>query len=315
MRLSLYYGTLNIATVHTAASNDQPPPHIVLILADDLGYDDVSIHGNDEIPTPNIDALGYQGQILNRHYVAPMCTPSRAVLLTGKYMLRTGMQHHVISNPEPWGLPVKERVLPEYLRELGYSTNLVGKWHLGFAYRAMTPTCRGFDHFRGYLGGYVDYYGHNANVSGMNGGDWRRNEEVDWDGSRGEYATDTITRYAVDVIERHAAASKPLFLMVNHLAPHTGNRDRPMQAPEEYVQRFAYIKDEKRRVYAAMVSKLDESVGDIVQSLRDRDLLKNSVILFSSDNGAPSLGEHSNRGSNYPLRGVSEAEEMNGHTL
>lgn len=308
MRLSLYYGTLNIATVHTAASNDQPPPHIVLILADDLGYDDVSIHGNDEIPTPNIDALGYQGQILNRHYVAPMCTPSRAVLLTGKYMLRTGMQHHVISNPEPWGLPVKERVLPEYLRELGYSTNLVGKWHLGFAYRAMTPTCRGFDHFRGYLGGYVDYYGHNANVSGMNGGDWRRNEEVDWDGSKGEYATDTITRYAVDVIERHADASKPLFLMISHLAPHTGNRDRPMQAPEEYVQRFAYIKDEKRRMYAAMVSKLDESVGDIVQSLRDRDLLKNSVILFSSDNGAPSLGEHSNRGSNYPLRGVSEAE-------
>lgn len=304
MRLSLYYCTLNIPDVGTeAAATSNRPPHIIIILADDLGFDDVSLHGNDQIPTPNIDALGYQGQILNRHYVAPMCTPSRSVLMTGKYSLRTGMQHSVISNPEPWGLPLDQRLLPEYLRELGYRTNMVGKWHLGFAWTGMTPTHRGFDHFRGYWGSYMDYWQHHLNVSGMSGYDMRLNGEVDRE-NRGKYATDMISEYAINVIKAHDA-TQPLFLVVNHLAPHTGNKDDPMQAPEEYVNRFAHIKDVNRRIYAAMVTKLDESVGDIVDSLRQHNLLQDSVILFTSDNGAPSLGEHANRGSNFPLRGVN----------
>lgn len=304
MRLSLHYGTFNIGTATaTETSRALPPPHLVVILADDLGFDDVSLHGNDQIPTPNIDALGYQGQILNRHYVAPMCTPSRSVLLTGKHTVRIGMQHSVIANPQPWGLPVEQRVLPQYLQELGYKTNLVGKWHLGMAWRAMTPTERGFDYFRGYLGAYIDYYGHHYNGSGMSGYDYRRNKEVDTE-SRGKYATDLITEHAMQVIERHDA-SKPLFLMVSHLAPHAGNSADPMQAPEEYVNRFLHIKDINRRIYAAMVTKLDESVGEIVEGLKRRNLLRNSIILFTADNGAPSLGEHANSGSNYPLRGVS----------
>lgn len=302
MRLLLYYGPLNIGV---AAEATVDRPHIVVILADDLGFDDVSLHGSDQIPTPNIDALGYQGQILNRHYVAPMCTPSRSVLMTGKYMIRTGMQHSVISNAQPWGLPVQERVLPEYLRELGYRTNLVGKWHLGFAWNSMTPTSRGFDHFRGYLGAYIDYYEHFLSVGGMTGYDRRQNKEVDFE-NRGKYATDMITEYAVEVIERHNATQQPLFLMVNHLAPHTGNANDPLQAPEEYVNRFSHIKDVNRRIYAAMVTKLDESVGYIVDSLKRKNVLKDTVILFSSDNGAPTLGEHANRGSNFPLRGVRE---------
>lgn len=311
MRLSLHYGTLNVG-IEAAAAPVAPDhhhrrrPHIVVILADDLGFDDVSFHGSDQIPTPNIDSLGYQGQILNRHYVAPMCTPSRSVLMTGKYMLRMGMQHSVISNPEPWGLPVSERLLPEYLHDLGYSTNLVGKWHLGFARSEWTPTKRGFDHFRGYLGAYIDYFQHHANVSGWSGYDMRLNAAVD-NANRGKYATDMLTEYAINVIDGHDP-DKPLFLLVNHLAPHTGNTDDPMQAPVETVERFSYIKDMKRRIYAAMVSKLDDSVGAIVDSLKKRNLLKDSLILFSSDNGAPTLGGQSNGGSNYPLRGVSEMQ-------
>lgn len=289
---------------HNNTTGDRQP-HIIVILADDLGFDDVSLHGNGQIPTPNIDALGYQGQILNRHYVAPMCTPSRSVLMTGKYMIRTGMQHFVISNYEPWGLPVTERILPEYLKEQGYRTNLVGKWHLGFAHSEMTPTRRGFDHFRGYLGAYMDYYQHNSIDEEMNGYDMRLNANVDT-AAVGKYATDMITDYAIDVIDGHDASQQPLFLLVNHLAPHAGNRNDPMQAPEEYVQRFANITDPMRRIYAAMVTKLDESVGRIVDRLKERGLLENSVILFTSDNGAPTLGPNANSGSNYPLRGVSD---------
>lgn len=263
----------------------------------------MSFHGNDQIPTPNIDALGYQGQILNRHYVAAMCTPSRSALMTGKYMIRTGMQHFVIENDQPWGLPTKERLLPEYLRDQGYHTSLIGKWHLGFAWRSMAPMARGFDRFQGYLGGYEDYYSHRYNFSGRDGYDWRRGWEIDYE-DRGRYATDVITDYAAQVIRTHNA-SRPMFLVVSHLAPHSGNENDPMQVPEEEVRKFEHIEDPVRRVYAAMVGKLDESVGRIVTALREKEILANSVILFSADNGAPTLGMLANKGSNFPLRGVS----------
>lgn len=131
----------------------------------------------------------------------------------------------------------------------------------------------------------------------------RKNLTVNWD-SIGTYATDLFTEEAVRQIRTHDQ-SKPLFMYMAHLAPHTGNEDNPMQAPEEEVRKFGYIKSKKRRTYAAMVSKLDESVGRVVKALDDSRMLDNTIILFFGDNGAPVVGMHSNRGSNYPFRGVS----------
>ncbi|XP_030372601.1 arylsulfatase B [Scaptodrosophila lebanonensis] len=283
-------------------------PNIIIILIDDMGINDVSFHGSNQILTPNIDALAYNGVILNRHYVPNLCTPSRATLLTGKYPIHTGMQHFVIINDEPWGLPLSERLMPEFFRDAGYSTQLIGKWHLGFWRKDMTPTLRGFDHHFGYYNGYIDYYDHSNHMLNRNfskGVDFRRDLDP-WPAANGSYATDVFTAEAKRVIQDHDT-SRPLFMVLSHLAVHTGNEDNPMQAPEEEVAKFGHIQNQKRRTYAGMVSSLDKSVGETMQALADRNMLNNSIILLYSDNGAPTVGIHSNAGSNYPFRGQKES--------
>uniref|UniRef100_A0A1I8NML9 Sulfatase N-terminal domain-containing protein n=1 Tax=Stomoxys calcitrans TaxID=35570 RepID=A0A1I8NML9_STOCA len=281
-------------------------PNIVIVLIDDMGFNDVSFHGSNQFLTPNIDALAYNGIILNKHYVPNLCTPSRATLLTGKYPIHTGMQHFVIINDEPWGLPLKERLMPEIFRDAGYSTNLVGKWHLGFYEKEMTPTFRGFDHHYGYYSGYISYYDHtNKMANNFTGMDFRDDlrpmPEVN-----GIYATDLFTEESVRIIKDHDA-STPLFLMLSHLAVHTGNEDNPMEFPPEELENFDHIKDPKRRAYAAMVSRLDQSVGETIAALSEKGILNNTIILLYSDNGAPTVGIHSNAGSNHPFRGQKES--------
>lgn len=279
-------------------------PHIITILADDLGWNDVSFHGSNQIPTPNIDALAYNGVIMNNHYVPALCTPSRAAFMTGKYPTHTGMQHLVILAPEPWGLPLHEKILPQHLKKAGYATHAIGKWHLGFFQKEYTPTFRGFDSHFGYWNGYQDYYDHSmrATVDPYKGYDMRRNMSVDYSAA-GKYSTDLFTDEAVNIINRHDTEQGPLFLYLSHLAPHTGNYDNPFQAPDEEIARFGHIEDPERRVYAAMVSRLDRSVGEVMQALRSKRMLENSIVVFMSDNGAPTYGIHSNRGSNWPFRG------------
>nr|XP_018909945.1 PREDICTED: arylsulfatase B-like isoform X2 [Bemisia tabaci] len=281
-------------------------PHIIIMLADDMGWNDVGFHGSNQIPTPNIDALAYNGLILNSHYTPALCTPSRAALMTGKYPIHLGMQHLVILEAEPWGLPLEEKMLPQYLKESGYATHAIGKWHLGFFRKEYTPTHRGFDSHFGYWQGFQDYYDHSvkATFAKYHGYDMRRNMSLDWS-AQGKYSTDLFTDEAVRIINTHERED-PLFLYMAHLAPHTANTYEPFQAPDEEVVRFAHIEDPERRTYAAMVSKLDQSVGEVVSALRSRDMLDNSIIIFMSDNGAPTYGLHSNRGSNYPLRGIKE---------
>ncbi|XP_050072048.1 arylsulfatase B-like [Anopheles maculipalpis] len=280
------------------------PPNIVIITADDMGWHDVGFHGSNQIPTPNIDALAYDGIILNRHYSAPMCTPSRAALMTGRNPINVGMQHYVIDSDEPWGLGLDQRIMPEYFRAAGYRTHMIGKWHLGFFTEHYIPTNRGFDTHIGYLGPYVDYWSY---VSKMNSGtfqgyDMRQNRFVNY-AANGTYATDYFTMAAKDIIAQHGKSEEPMLLVLNHLAPHAGNDDDPLQAPQETIDKFTYIQNRDRRTYAAMMSKLDDSVGAVYESLKVNRMLHNSIIVFLSDNGGVTRGMHSNTGSNYPFRG------------
>ena len=211
--------------VESSLQQRESKRNVIVIMADDLGFNDVSFRGSNEIPTPNIDALAFNGAILNRHYTPQLCTPSRSSFMTGKYPYRLGMQHFVVVSDEPWGLGKEEKVLPEYFKDAGYSTAMVGKWHLGFFEENYTPSKRGFDKFFGYLGPYSDYWDYSLKMFNRNysrGYDMRRNEIVakDFDPV---YATDLFTREAVKVIEEHDK-KKPLFMVVNHLAPHAGNR-------------------------------------------------------------------------------------------
>ncbi|XP_045534123.1 arylsulfatase I [Papilio machaon] len=277
-------------------------PHIILIIADDLGWNDVSFHGSNQIPTPNIDALAWSGLVLNNYYVTPICTPSRAALMTGKYPIHTGMQHGVIYGTEPRGLPLSEKLLPEYLRELGYRTHLVGKWHLGSYKRDYLPLNRGFDTHLGFWTGRIDMYDHTSFEFGSWGFDFRRGFEVAHD-LFGQYATDVYTNEAVRVIMSHNA-SAPLFLTVAHSAVHSGNPAEFLRAPDSAIDKFGHIRPFQRQKFAAMVSKLDESVGKVVQALQQRNMLEHSIILFTTDNGGAAAGFNDNAASNYPLRGV-----------
>lgn len=282
-------------------------PHIIFILADDLGWNDVSFHGSSQIPTPNIDALAYNGVILNSHYSQAICTPSRAALLTGKYPMRLGMHGTPLVPAEDRALP-EGKIMPEYFRDLGYSTYLVGKWHLGYSRWNSTPTYRGFDHHFGPLNGFSSYYDYVAtwrvNGKDYNGFDLRRDKQPAWEVA-GTYATDAFTDYATDVIQNHNA-EKPLFMLMSHIAPHAGNDGKLLEAPQDTINRLNYIVDANRRTYAAMVAKIDESVGKIVQSLEQKNMLANTVIVFVSDNGAPTVGFFKNWGSNFPIRGIKK---------
>lgn len=263
------------------------PPNIVFFFADDLGWGDVSFHGC-QIPTPNLDTLAADGVILNSYYVLPSCTPSRAALLTGLYAMRTGMQGGPLNGAEPRGLPSNVKILPQYLKDLGYETHLVGKWHQGYYTEDITPTRRGFDSFYGFYNGKQDHYTHNLTVEDHNGLDFWLNTRPLWS-VNGFYSTHLYTKRAQHLISNRQE-SKPLLLMLSYQAPHV-----PLQAPQENIDKFPYIGDRNRTVYAGMVDALDQSVGQVVQALNDAHILNNTVIVFSSDNGHPSY--------NWPLRG------------
>ncbi|KAM7356271.1 uncharacterized protein ACRADG_002076 [Cochliomyia hominivorax] len=284
-------------------ASENPPPNIIIIIADDMGIDDVSFRGASDYLTPNIDALAYQGKILNRLYTPPICTPSRATLLTGLYPIHTGTQHFVLSNEDPWGILENITSMAEIFQSQGYSTHLVGKWHLGMARKEFTPIFKGFDSHYGYWGGYIDYFRMTAKMptNYSMGYDFRRNLDLEC-APPDSYVTDLFTQEAEKIILNNKFP-KPLFLMVTHLAMHTANEDEPLQAPEQEIEKFTYIPDIRRRTYAAMASKLDESVGRIIKALDQIQQLKNSIILFYSDNGGPSAGLFNNTGRNWPLRG------------
>ncbi|MDC2983696.1 arylsulfatase [Pseudomonadota bacterium] len=247
-----------------------PSPNIVIILADDLGWNDVSYHGS-EIKTPNIDKLISSGVELDRFYVQPTCSPTRAELMTGKSAMRLGITRPISKN-QKLGLGLEEKILPQYLKELNYSTYLLGKWHLGSYIPDYFPTRRGFDYFYGYLTGGIGYWDH---IHG-GGHDWQRNEV----GLREDgYVTQLIKNDTLKIIDNHDFTN-PIFLNVNFGAPHI-----PNEAPEESVLKFSYIENETRRIHAAMVHEMDNAIGEIIAALEKENVLKNTIVMFASDNG------------------------------
>ena len=240
-------------------------------MADDLGNADVGYHGG-EVKTPNIDKLAAEGVRLESFYGMPVCTPSRAELMTGRYAMRYGLQTLVIFPSHTYGLPTDERTLPQALKEAGYQTYMVGKWHLGHADKKYWPQNRGFDYFYGNIVGEVDYF------TRERGGviDWQRNGKFLKEPG---YYTTLIGDDAVKLINQQDPA-KPFFLYFASLAPHA-----PFQAPEEYLKRYADIQDKQRREYCAMISCLDDQVGRIVAGLEKKGMRDNTIILFASDNG------------------------------
>ncbi|XP_030845444.1 arylsulfatase I isoform X1 [Strongylocentrotus purpuratus] len=280
------------------------PPNIIFILADDLGWNDVSFHGSSQIPTPHIDALAQEGVILTNYYVSPICTPTRSAIMTGKHPIHTGLEHGVIGVSHPYGLGLEEKLMPQYLRELGYRTHMVGKWHLGFFKESLTPSHRGFESFYGYYAGMGDYYTHEITSDGnMTGFDFHMDGSVHKP-VFGQYSTEIFTERTQEIILKHNP-KEPLYIYLAHQAVHSANYDgQRLQAPHEYYKRFPNITHENRRKYAAMVAALDDSIGNITQSLKESSLYNNTLIVFTTDNGGPANGFDFNYASNWPLRGM-----------
>jgi len=267
------------------ATGPATPPHIVFFLADDLGWGDVGYHGS-EIETPHIDALAQAGVKLDQFYVLPVCSPTRAALLTGRYPIRQGLQRDVVRPWARWGLPEAERTLPQALGEAGYRSLMVGKWHLGHERSSQLPRARGFAHHYGNYLGAGDYFTHRRE----GGLDWHRNgKPLEEPG----YATFLLANEAMWLIRGHDPA-QPLFLYVSFTAPHA-----PLQVPAHWEARYADLQSPARRSYAAMVSVMDEAIGRILAVLRERGMAENTLVVFASDNG----GLESQGADNGPLRG------------
>lgn len=245
-------------------------PNIVIIIADDMGWRDVGYHGS-EIKTPNIDALAAQGVTLDRFYVQPSCSPTRASLMTGQSAMRLGVVQP-LSKLAPTGVPLTEKLLPQYLKDANYQTIMTGKWHLGGRQRAYLPNQRGFDYFYGSLNGGIGYWDH-VHGGGM---DWQRNGH----GLREQgYATDLLAADAIKQIQGRDK-TRPMLLYAAFGAPHL-----PNEAPEATVALYSDIKNPRRRIHAAMVTELDTAIGRLVETLKSEGMLDNTIIWFMSDNG------------------------------
>lgn len=271
------------------------PPNIIVIVADDLGFNDVSWH-NQEMLTPNLGKLANSGVILEQSYVQHICTPTRSALMTGRYPIHTGRQHSVLWPEEPRGLMTNMTLLPEHLRQLGYATHMVGKWHLGFCNKSYLPTRRGFDTYFGYYTGSQDYYKHTRMSSTKPrtlGYDFRDNESV-YKEAAGKYSANAFADRAIEIINAQSYKSKPMFLYLAFQSVHG-----PLQVPEQYEKPFSNVKNGARRTYSGMVLALDEAVGNITRALEDSGLSKNTLIIFTTDNGGQTLAG----GNNFPLRG------------
>ncbi|MGB2823203.1 MAG: sulfatase-like hydrolase/transferase, partial [Phycisphaerae bacterium] len=265
-------------------------PDIVIIVADDLGWNDVGYHGS-EIKTPHIDRIAAEGVQLDRFYACPICSPTRAGLMTGRWPLRFGIMRAVIPPWRDYGLPPEEETLPEMLARAGYKRRgCFGKWHLGHSNRRFHPIDQGFTHFYGCYNGAIDYFTH------------MREGELDW---HRQYAPAREEGYSTTLLAQEAAKfiadspadpstgsgrTEPFFCYLPFNAPHT-----PLQAPPEYLQKYAHLKGQRQK-FAAMVACMDDGIGRVLRALDEKGIADNTIVLFFSDNGGGPGA------SNTPLR-------------
>ena len=281
-KIAMLFGVMVALMAGRAAAAEKP--NILYILADDMGYADAGFNGSKEIQTPHLDKLARAGAILKSFYVQPLCSPTRAALMTGRYAVRTGV-YTIVRPNAPWGLKLEERTLAQALREAGYATAITGKWHLGEFQPAYRPTQRGFDHQYGLWFGMIDYFTHQRDAQL----DWHRDDQPCHDEGS---STHLIAKEACRLI-RESPAGKPLFLYLPFNAVHG-----PFQVPDSYLKPYGQLTG-TRRTYAGMVAALDEAVGQVLAALEEKKIRDNTLILFSSDNGGPGPGKIT---SNGPLR-------------
>ncbi len=312
LRLALSVSTLVVGTLLLTAPSSAARPNVIVLVADDLGWADVGYHGNTQIDTPSLDRLAAEGVQLNRFYTTPICSPTRAALMTGRDPMRLGIVYGVLL---PWhsnGVHPEETFLPELFLDAGYQTAMVGKWHLGHAQQTYHPNNRGFQHFYGHLHTEVGYF---PPFSMVGGRDFQRNGvSIDDQGYETFLLADEASRYI-----RERDRSRPFFLYMPFIAPHT-----PLDAPPELKAKYADMEDRRGRarskstdqsrliaklmrrpsarpMFAAVVDGMDQAIGQVLDTLDQEGIADNTLVLFFSDNGGAAYA--TGGADNAPLRG------------
>ena len=288
--LTIVLSVLLISCVETKKQASKQP-NIIIIVADDLGYGDISSFGNTNIQTPNIDALATTGvKFTDFHSNGAVCSPTRAALMTGKYQQRTGVEGVVTAKSHrKVGLSLDEITIAEELNKYGYNSGMFGKWHLGYS-KNYNPSLQGFHQFEGFVSGNIDYHAHIDQEGYL---DWWKNSEIK---NKEGYSTDLITENGVEFIKANNPEKtlKPFFLYLPHEAPHGPYQRRIDKALREVGSSItkSVAKDSIASIYKEMVEVMDEGVGKIIQTLKETGQYENTIVLFFSDNGANHLGDN-----------------------
>lgn len=287
-----------------ADAADAKRPNFVIIMADDLGYSDLSCYGNDRYKTPTLDRMAAEGmKFTDFHSNGNVCSPTRAALLTGRYQQRAGVPGVIkAATLRHQGLQPQEDTFAEVLKDHGYQTAAFGKWHLGYQ-KKYNPTKQGFDEFRGYVSGNIDFFSH-IDQTGVY--DWWHDAEL---AEEPGYVTHLITKHAVRFLKKNG--KQPFCLYLPHEAPHY-----PYQGPNDEAERTVGGKfsipgrrKDKAEAYKEMVQEMDKGIGEVLATLDEIGVRKNTLVMFFSDNGATGLG------NNGPLRGTKGSNWEGGHRV
>jgi len=285
-----------LSTLLTAGcygANTSDKPNIMFIFTDDQGYSDVGWK-NRQVRTPNLDMIRRDGLTIEGAYSQSRCTPSRVSLMTGRYPFNIGFQKdHVIEVTVAAGIPLEHTLLPEYLKNAGYDTHFIGKWHLGYCHEGLRPENRGFDTAYGFMGAGVDYYSHDTRFANDYWDNGVQSGDVGSNG--GTYTTDDFAEQAINMLDTRVADgdTDPFYTWLSFNVPHS-----PVTAPTEAeLNSFSDVDDEDRRTYLAALWRMDYQVGRVVDKLKESGEYENTLIIFQSDNGPTGAGR------NFPLRG------------